>query len=63
MVYNRIGSEIRVMPELREEKRTYLSVYCVDDVRADWIADFLWITYDNAVHLLRLERLRQGNVI
>lgn len=51
------------MTDLREEKRMYLSVYCVDDVRADWIADFLRVTYDNAVDLLRLKRLRQGNVI
>ena len=51
------------MTEVRKDKRTYLGVHCVDDVRADWIADFLRITYSNAVHLLRLQRLRQGNVI
>lgn len=40
-----------------------LGVHRVDDVRADWITDLLRIAYGNTVHLLRLERLRQGDVI
>jgi hypothetical protein len=51
------------MTEVRKERKTDLGVYCVDDVRADWITNLLRIAYSNSVHLLRLKRLRQRNVI
>lgn len=49
--------------EVRKEKRPDLGVYGVHDVRTDWIADLLRIAYGDAVHLLRLQRVCQGNVI
>jgi hypothetical protein len=49
--------------EVRKETRTDLGVYSVDDMRTDWIADLLRIAYGNAIHLLWLKRMCQGNVI
>ena len=51
------------MIEVGKRKRMDLGVHGVHDVRADWIADLLRIAYSNAVHLLRLKRLRQGNIV